>query len=105
LRIIRDFWDYPVDKIRPRSDIMSAFDRIFSLIVALCLFAWLIAVVPASISYAKRFGTFSLDNIEKTAITIAAIGGFTVFWVLVAILAKLLFSDWLAGRKQRQNER
>jgi hypothetical protein len=84
---------------------MSAFDRIFSLIAGICLAAWLIAVVPVSFSYARVFGSFSFDDTRKTAITLIAIAGFTVFWGLVAVLAKLLFSDWLAARREQRSKR
>jgi hypothetical protein len=79
---------------------MSTFDRIFSLIAGLCLAAWLIVVVPVSFSYASLFGSFSFDAPQKTAITIVTMIGFAIFWRLMAVLAKLLVSDWLAARKQ-----
>jgi hypothetical protein len=81
---------------------MSVFDRAFSLIAAICLAVWLVAVIPVSIGYVRKFGTFSFDDPEKTAVTLAAVVGFAIFWYLVAILAKLLASDWLAGLRQRQ---
>jgi hypothetical protein len=96
---------YPADGFRPRSSIMSAFDRIFSLIAGICLAAWLIAVVPVSFSYARVFGSFSFDDTRKTAITLIAITGFAVFWGLVAVLVKLLFSDWLAARREQRSKR
>ena len=84
---------------------MGAFDRIFSLISGVCLAAWLIAVVPVSFGYARLFGSFSLDDTKKTAITLIAITGFTVFWGLIAVLVKLLFSDWLAARREQRSKR
>jgi hypothetical protein len=80
---------------------MNAFNRAFSLVTGLCLVAWLVAVVPAAIGYAKRFGTFAADDAERTVITIAAIVAFAIFWCLVAVLAKLQLSDWLAARRRR----
>ena len=91
---------YPADGFRPRSIVMSAFDRIFSQIAGICLAAWLIAVVPVSLSYAIQFGSFSFDAPQKTAITLVTIAGFAIFWCLMAVLVKLLISDWLAARKQ-----
>lgn len=91
---------YPADGFRPRSSIMSAFDRIFSLIAGVCLAAWLIAVAPVSFHYATLFGSFSLDAPRKTAITLVTMAGFAIFWCLMAVLVKLLVSDWLAARKQ-----
>lgn len=79
---------------------MSAFDRIFSAIAGICLAAWLIAVVPVSLSYATLFGSFSFDAPQKTAVTLVTIAGFAIFWCLMAVLVKLLISDWLAARKQ-----
>ena len=83
---------------------MSAFDRIFSLIAGICLAAWLIAVVPVSFNYAKLFGSFSIDYTRKTATTLIAIAVFTLFWGLIAILAKLLLSDWLAARREQRSK-
>lgn len=79
---------------------MSAFDRIFSLIAGICLAAWLIAVVPVSFNYAKLFGSFSIDAPRNTAITLVTMTGFAIFWCLMAVLVKLLVSDWLTARKQ-----
>jgi hypothetical protein len=80
---------------------MNTFNRAFSLVTGLCLVAWPIAVVPAAIGYAKRFGTFSADDADRTAITVAAIVAFAIFWCLVAVLAKLQLSDWLAARRRQ----
>lgn len=84
------------------ADIMDAFDRTFSLVASFCLVAWLIAIVPAMVGYAGAFGTLSVDDVKHTAMTIAAIVAFAIFWGLAAILAKLSFSDWLAARRRRQ---
>ena len=91
---------YPADGFRPRSIVMSAFDRIFSPIAGICLAAWLIAVVPVSFNYAKLFGSFSIDAPRNTAITLVTMTGFAIFWCLMAVLVKLLVSDWLTARKQ-----
>ena len=93
-------FSYPADGFRPRSSVMSAFDRIFSLIAGICLAAWLIAVVPVSFNYAKLFGSFSIDAPRNTAITLVTMTGFAIFWCLMAVLVKLLVSDWLTARKQ-----
>lgn len=77
---------------------MNAFDRIFSLIAGFCLAAWLIAVVPVSVSYARLFGSFSFNDPKKTAVTLVAIAGCAIFWCLMAVTVKLLVSDWLAAR-------
>lgn len=84
---------------------MSSFDRFFSLIAGISLAAWLVAVVPAALSYARAFGDLSVENTKRTAITLVTIAGFTIFWGLVAILARLLLSDWrAAGRQPGQSD-
>lgn len=82
---------------------MSAFDRIFPLIAGLCLAIWLVAMLPAGFGYLRTFGVISLAEPGKTAVTAAAILACTIFWGLVAVLAKLLFSDWRAGRQHSGN--
>lgn len=82
---------------------MRLFDRLFMLIAAIFLSIWLIAVVPISVRYIRTTGSFSGEDPEKTTITIAMIVGFAIFWCLIAVLVKLLFSDWLASGQKRTN--
>lgn len=84
---------------------MRLFDRLFMLIAAILLSIWLIAVVPISVRYIRATGSLSGEDPEKTAITIAMIVGFAIFWCLIAILVKLLFSDWLASGQKQTNPR
>ena len=85
---------------RKQSGLTITFDRIFPLVVGLCSVGWLIAVLPLLPSYVKALGFFSLADPEKLAITIAAFIAFTIFWGLVAVMAKLLLSDWREERRQ-----
>lgn len=81
---------------------MKLFDRTFHLASAVCLAGWLIAVVPAMIGYAKARGDLSFHDVKHSAITIAAIVAFAGFWCLVAMLTRLLLSDWLATWRQQR---